>query len=193
MFFSYISHSSSYSFSFDRLLITSGHVDKSHAFSKEKYPCLNILYSPLSSSISLHSSISLVSNTSCRARSWLIRALVANASSPSPLCGNEWGSDAIQLWSWTLSYWWLELARGREGEMKMRRRQMKQDENLLWDVSALKSFVISERTYKTLEFIKTKSSWLWYENSPYLPAFLFLLTLSFAHDADDRLLCLMSF
>lgn len=68
-------------------------------------------------------------------------------------CGNEWGSDALQLWSWMLSYWWHELERGREGEMKMRRRQMKWDEHLLWDVSALRSFVISGRTYETLEFI----------------------------------------
>lgn len=30
---------------------------------------------------------------------------------------------------------------------------MKQDEHLLWDVYALRSFVISGRTYETLEFI----------------------------------------
>lgn len=40
------------------------------------FPPLFLCISP-----SLHLS---VSNTSCRARSWLIRALVANASSPSP-------------------------------------------------------------------------------------------------------------
>lgn len=30
---------------------------------------------------------------------------------------------------------------------------MKRDEHLLWDVSALRSFVISGRNYETLEFI----------------------------------------
>lgn len=57
-FFFSSSPSSSYSFSLDHPLITSGHVDKSHAAPKEKYPCLNILYPPLSPSVSLHPSIS---------------------------------------------------------------------------------------------------------------------------------------
>ena len=109
------------------------------------FPALLLCISP-----SLHLS---VSNTSCRARSWLIRALVANAGSHSPRRGNEWGSDALRLWSWTLSYWWLEIERGGEAEMKMRRRQMKRDENLLRDVFALRSFVISGRSYETLEFM----------------------------------------
>lgn len=68
-------------------------------------------------------------------------------------CGNEWGFNALQLWSWKLSYWWQELERGKEGEMKTNKRQMKWDERLLRDVSAVRSFVSSVRTCKTLKSI----------------------------------------
>lgn len=40
----------------------------------------------------------------------------------------------------------LLVTQAREEEMKLRRRQMKRDEHLLWDVSALRSFVISAST-----------------------------------------------
>lgn len=109
------------------------------------FPTLFLCISP-----SLHLS---VSNTSCRARSWLIRALVANASSPSPAA--EMNGDQMRP-SYEVGCWVIgdtSSRKGREGEMKMRRRQMKRDEHLLWDVSALRSFVISGRTYETLEFI----------------------------------------
>lgn len=119
-FLFFISPSFSHSSSFDRLLITSGRVDKSHAAPKEKYPCLNILYSRLPSSVSLHPSISPSLNTSCRARSWLIRALVANASSPSPTA--EMNGDQMRS-SYEVGCWVIGDTRVREGEMKVRGRQ----------------------------------------------------------------------
>lgn len=135
--------------------------------STSEYP----IFPSLCISPSLHLSIS---NTSCRARSWLIRALVANASSPSPSYGNEWGSDALQLWSWKLSYWWHT---EKEEEMKMRRGQMKQDEDLLWYVSTLRNISIHN----------TKSS-VW-SNEWQKSVLLFLLVLQLlplTHHTDSR-------
>ena len=110
-----------------------------------------ISYIPLSLSLflSLYLSLSLhlsVSNTSCRARSWLIRALVANASSPSPsaeMNGDQMCSS-YEVGSWVIGD--TSYREGKDGKMRTSMRQMKRDERLLWDVSALRSSVISGRT-----------------------------------------------
>lgn len=53
--------------------------------------------------------------------------------------------------------------RGGEGEMKMRRRQMKRDECLLWDLSALRSFGDFRQDLRNTQIHDMKSSRLSYE------------------------------
>lgn len=69
------------------------------------FPALFLCISP-----SLHLA---VSNTSCRARSWLIRALVANASSPSPAA--EMNGDQMRS-SYEVGCWVIGDTSEREEE-----------------------------------------------------------------------------
>ncbi len=69
------------------------------------FPTLFLCISP-----SLHLA---VSNTSCRARSWLIRALVANASSPSPAA--EMNGDQMRS-SYEVGCWVIGDTSSREEE-----------------------------------------------------------------------------
>lgn len=96
-----------------------------HRARKEKYPRLNILYSPpllLSISPSLHLA---VSNTSCRARSWLIRALVANTSSPSPAA--EMNGDQMRS-SYEVGCWVIGDTSGRGRGERRRGRDENEEE-----------------------------------------------------------------
>lgn len=165
MYFFFTSPSFSYSFSLDHPLITSAHVNKSHATPTEKYPCLNILYSPLSSSVSLHPSISLalmqvvVLDRDWSGRQWPTPAL------PLPLqkwmgirCAPAMKLDAELL---------VTRARGRRrGRVKKsgegRWNEMNTDSGIYPLVRVLwfpgghgKHFIVHN----------VKSSCLWYENS----------------------------
>lgn len=111
MGFFFIPSSSSYSFSLDHPLITSGHVYKSHTAPKDKYPCLNILHFPLSPSASLHPSISPpLMQFGMLDHDWSGSA-VANANSLSPAA--EMNGDQIRS-GYEVRCWYIGDTRKRE-------------------------------------------------------------------------------
>lgn len=97
----------------------------------------------ISPTISLCISPSLhfcASNASCRARSWLIRASVANASSPS--LAAEMNGDQMRS-SYEVGCWVIGDTSAREEERERWKWGEGRWNKMSRDVSALKSFVIS--------------------------------------------------